>query len=80
MKTAIEQAIDYIYDEIMFDKINGLPRNEALYSALAKCKELLDEEKMQIKLAYETGSNDYASYDYYASSPEDYYITKYEKQ
>lgn len=80
MKTALEQAIDYIYDEIMFDKINGLPRNEALYGALAKCKELLEEEKMQIKIAYEIGNMDYASFDYYAENSEEYYTKQYEKQ
>ena len=79
MKTAIEQAIDYIYDEIMFDKINGIPKNEALYSALKKCKELLEEEKMQIKIAYETGNNDYANYNYSAENAEDYYNKQYDK-
>lgn len=80
MKTPLELAIDFIYDEIMFDKVNGLPKNDGLYSALKTCKNLLEEEKAQIKLAYDTGNVDYASYDQYARNSEDYYRTKYDKK
>lgn len=80
MKTALELAIDYIYDEIMFDKINGLPKNESLYNVLTNCRNLLEEEKAQIKLAYDTGNVDHANYNYYAENSEDYYRTKYDKK
>jgi hypothetical protein len=80
MKTPIEMVMEYIHDEIMFDKINGLPKNQSLYELLKDCKNLIEEEKSQIKLAYDTGNNDYANYHYYAENAEDYYNVKYNKQ
>ena len=40
-------------------------------------KSLLPVEEEAIKEAYTTGHNDYANFDYYASSPQDFFERKY---